>query len=118
MFCKNCGQEICDQAVVCPKCGVPTDARQEASQSQYARPRPSNYLIPAILMTLFCCQISGIISLVYAAQVNTKLDAGDYETAVRYSRTARNWIVGTLLVMVPIYTLYILFCFAAAFLDA
>lgn len=24
MYCKNCGTEINDQAVVCPKCGVPT----------------------------------------------------------------------------------------------
>ena len=24
MFCKNCGQEIDDKAVICPKCGVPT----------------------------------------------------------------------------------------------
>lgn len=25
MFCKNCGQEISDEAVVCPHCGVATD---------------------------------------------------------------------------------------------
>lgn len=25
MFCKNCGKEVADQAVVCPACGVPTD---------------------------------------------------------------------------------------------
>ena len=24
MFCFKCGDEICDQAIVCPKCGVPT----------------------------------------------------------------------------------------------
>lgn len=23
MFCRNCGNEICDDVVVCPKCGVP-----------------------------------------------------------------------------------------------
>ncbi len=22
MFCRNCGSEICNEAVVCPKCGV------------------------------------------------------------------------------------------------
>lgn len=25
MFCKNCGKEVSEQAVVCPACGVPTD---------------------------------------------------------------------------------------------
>ena len=25
MFCKNCGKEINDNAVICPKCGVPTN---------------------------------------------------------------------------------------------
>lgn len=25
MFCKNCGKEIDDNAVICPDCGVPTD---------------------------------------------------------------------------------------------
>jgi uncharacterized membrane protein YvbJ len=25
MFCQNCGNEINDEAVVCPSCGVPTD---------------------------------------------------------------------------------------------
>ena len=25
MFCRNCGQEISDEAVVCPHCGVATD---------------------------------------------------------------------------------------------
>lgn len=25
MFCKNCGKEIDDKAVICPNCGVPTD---------------------------------------------------------------------------------------------
>ncbi len=25
MYCTNCGNELCEQAVVCPNCGVPTD---------------------------------------------------------------------------------------------
>lgn len=29
MFCKNCGAQIADQAVICPKCGV---AQQPAGQ--------------------------------------------------------------------------------------
>lgn len=29
MFCKNCGKEIDDNAVVCPNCGVATEKMQE-----------------------------------------------------------------------------------------
>ena len=43
-----------------------------------------NYLVQAILTTLFCCLPFGIVAIVYAAQVNTKIEAGDYrKTAVR-----------------------------------
>ena len=31
MFCKNCGKEIDDNAVVCPNCGVATEKMQQAT---------------------------------------------------------------------------------------
>ena len=31
MFCKNCGSQIDDKAVVCPKCGVATGKTSAAS---------------------------------------------------------------------------------------
>ena len=50
-----------------------------------------NYLVPAILVTLFCCVPFGIISIVYAAQVNGKVALGDIEGALRTSRSAKKW---------------------------
>ncbi len=50
-----------------------------------------NYLIPAILTTLFCCLPFGVVSIVYAAQVNGKVEAGDRSDAVESSRKARMW---------------------------
>lgn len=50
-----------------------------------------NYLLQAILVTLFCCLPSGIVAIVYAAQVNTKLKAGDYDGAVEASTKAKTW---------------------------
>lgn len=32
MYCTHCGNEISDNAVVCPKCGVPTDNYNVASK--------------------------------------------------------------------------------------
>jgi len=51
-----------------------------------------NHLVGAILVTLFCCQIFGIVSIVYAAQVNGKLAAGDVPGAVASSNKAKAWM--------------------------
>jgi hypothetical protein len=53
---------------------------------------PSNYLIGSILVTLFCCQIFGIVSIIYAAQVNAKWQAGDINGAQKASKNALLWI--------------------------
>ena len=53
--------------------------------------RVPNYLPQAILATLFCCLPFGIVAIVYAAQVNTKLQAGDYEGATTASDNAKKW---------------------------
>ena len=53
---------------------------------------PSNYLIGAILCTIFCCQVFGIISIIYAAQVNSKWEAGNFEGARQSSKNALLWI--------------------------
>lgn len=52
---------------------------------------PSNYLVFAILATIFCSKIIGIVSIVFAAQVNSKWNAGDFEGAVTASKNAKLW---------------------------
>ncbi|MBN2636351.1 MAG: CD225/dispanin family protein [Prolixibacteraceae bacterium] len=61
------------------------------NDNQPVQPPPSNYLVFAILTTLFCCQILGIVSIVYAAQVNSKWYAGDYQGSIDASRNAKLW---------------------------
>lgn len=53
--------------------------------------RVSNYLAPAILVTLCCCIPFGIPAIVYAGQVNGKLAAGDVAGAQEASRKAQMW---------------------------
>ena len=48
-----------------------------------------NYLIPAILATLFCCLPVGVVSIIFATQVNSKLEAGDVAGATEASRKAK-----------------------------
>jgi Interferon-induced transmembrane protein len=52
---------------------------------------PSNFLVPAILSTIFCCLPFGIAAIVYAAQVNGKWQAGDFAGAQQAARRARTF---------------------------
>lgn len=38
MYCKNCGKQIADEAVICPDCGVPTDNFKKADTQPTAQP--------------------------------------------------------------------------------
>ncbi len=52
---------------------------------------PPNYLVFAILATIFCGKIFGIVAIVFAAQVNTKWYAGDHQGALNASKNAKLW---------------------------
>jgi hypothetical protein len=75
------------------------------STPQFQAPVP-NYLVPAILTTVFCCLPFGIVSIVYAAQVNGKLEAGNRAGAIESSNKAKKWAwisFGTGLVLIVGY---------------
>ncbi len=73
---------------------------------QPAASPPPNHLVWAILSTLLCCLPLGVVSIVFAAQVNSKWASGDYEGARQASASAKKWaiwsailgVVGTLVV--------------------
>jgi hypothetical protein len=50
-----------------------------------------NYLVFAILSTVLCCLPAGIPAIVYAAQVNGKLQVGDIAGAQVASKNAKMW---------------------------
>jgi hypothetical protein len=52
---------------------------------------PKNWLVEAILVTIFCCLPFGIVGIVFASQVNSKFAAGDYSGALQASRDAAKW---------------------------
>ncbi len=64
------------------------------------QPRPDvpTYLVPAILSTIFCCIPFGIVAIIFAGQVSTKLNAGDVAGAQKASKNARTWFWVALLV--------------------
>ncbi|MFC5382422.1 CD225/dispanin family protein [Aquipuribacter nitratireducens] len=57
-----------------------------------SEPPPSN-LVWAILTTVLCCLPFGIVSIVFAAQVNSKWATGDFSGAQDASRKARLWAI-------------------------
>ncbi|HEV7935634.1 MAG TPA: CD225/dispanin family protein [Actinomadura sp.] len=52
---------------------------------------PPNHLVWAILSTIFCCQVPGIVSIVFSSQVNSKYQQGDYAGANDSSSKAKTW---------------------------
>jgi hypothetical protein len=66
------------------------DYPEQKPPSPYEAP-PPNYLVWAILTTIFCCLPFGIVSIVFAAQVNSKWQDGDYQGARLSSKNAKLW---------------------------
>lgn len=73
-------------------------------QPGYAQPQPTyaaapapagppvkSHLVMAILATFFCCLPFGVVGIVFASQVNSKLAAGDYLGAQKASKSAAMW---------------------------
>lgn len=80
MFCRKCGKEVDDEAVVCPHCGVPTinyygwgrgeacTARPQAAQPVCATPpaaeiKPNNIGIAAFILSLLSIWLGELLCL-------------------------------------------------------
>lgn len=91
MYCTNCGTWNQEGALNCGNCGNPMPGAYAANVPPPMPQTVQNHLVEAILVTLCCCMPFGIVSIVYAAQVNPKLQAGDIQGALQASRNAKNW---------------------------
>jgi hypothetical protein len=58
-----------------------------------AGPRPKNYLIEAIFVTLCCCLPLGIAAIVYASRVDPTYHSGNYAASVQASNQARSYVI-------------------------
>jgi uncharacterized membrane protein YvbJ len=96
MFCAQCGANNADGATFCSQCGGNLLAGAALAPRAGAAILPAgvnvpNYLVFAILATVLCCLPAGIPAIVYAAQVNGKLQAGDLTGAQSASNNAKMW---------------------------
>lgn len=55
-------------------------------------PMPNTYLPWAIVVTICCCLVTGIIALIYSSRVTSQYNQGDYAGAESSSSTALTWI--------------------------
>ena len=112
MFCAQCGANNADTAAVCVQCGrnlqagVPAAPLQVTGTVVPPAATVPNYLVFAILATVFCCLPAGIPAIVYAAQVNGKLQAGDLAGAQVASNNAKMWCLISLGLGLGITALY------------
>lgn len=83
-------------------------------------PFSENWLVEAILVTLLCCLPFGVVGIIFAAQVNTKQQAGDMEGAEKSRREAAKWTKIGFWVGLGVIALYIIFwlVFGLTFLGA
>ncbi len=58
-----------------------------------AGPKPKNYLVESILCLLCCSGVFAIPAIIYAAQVDSKYNSGDYRGAVESSDKAKMWCI-------------------------
>ena len=52
-----------------------------------------DYLVPSILATLFCCQLFGIIAIVYSALATGEKGSGNYQKAMSYANNAKTFLI-------------------------
>lgn len=117
MFCPQCGTNNADTAVVCVQCGrnlqpgIPAAPMAVPGVAMPPATSVPNYLVFAILATVFCCLPAGIPAIIYAAQVNGKLQAGDYAGAQAAANNAKMWCwiaFGLGLAFIVLYALLIM----------
>jgi ABC-type Fe3+ transport system permease subunit len=74
-----------------PGWGAPQPGWQGAQE-------PNNYLVWAILTTIFCCLPLGIVSIVYSTKVSGLWSQGRHEEAQAAANNAKKWAIITAIV--------------------
>lgn len=95
-YCLNCGAKTQLNEKYCPSCSATLMTGQQPDSSQteqvnQTNPNIENHLAKAIFSTVCCCVPFGIAAIIFAAQVNGKIDRGDYQGAKESADKADSW---------------------------
>jgi hypothetical protein len=69
-----------------------------------------NYLWQSIVVTVLCCLPFGVVSIVYAAKVDSLLAQGDIVGATAASKSAKTWAIAAVAswgLMVGVYVIFV-----------
>jgi hypothetical protein len=66
-------------------------------------PPPDNYLVWAILTTIFCCLPAGVVSIVYSSKVSGLWMQGRYAEAQAAANDAKKWAIISAVATAVIY---------------
>ena len=108
-ICPFCGQPNYQDNRFCSNCGREPGGRRYTGRyggddAGPAVPAISNHLGKAILATLFCFWPAGLVSIVFAAQVNGRIRRGDIQGALRFSRRAKIWACVAFALGIPFFS--------------
>jgi len=124
--CPNCGTNNLDNATVCANCGRSLSAGAQSytpppppsygpggASSGYGAspgaPPISNWLWQSIVVTLCCCLPLGVVGIIFAAQVNTKLAQGDVAGAQESARKAKMFTLLGIGIGLAVWIAYLIF---------
>ncbi|KAF3820987.1 proline rich transmembrane protein 1B [Mirounga leonina] len=94
-----------------PVAGIPAPAAVDH------RPLPKDYMMESVLVTLFCCLLTGLIAIVYSHETRAALSRGDLVQAEEASRKARSLVLFSLLFGVFVSTSWVIYVVVALYLP-
>lgn len=101
MRCPHCGAE--NQSSImsfCEKCGGALEDNNSYEPVDF-----NSYLVPSILVLIFCCQIGGIVALVYSVMAQSSYDAGNYRDALTKADSAKGWCWASVVITIVLLIL-------------
>ncbi|XP_047557232.1 proline rich transmembrane protein 1B isoform X1 [Lutra lutra] len=94
-----------------PVAGMPAPAATEH------RPLPKDHMMESVLVTLFCCLLTGLLAVVYSHETRAALSRGDLAQAEEASRKARSLVLFSLLFGVFVSTGWVVYVLVALYLS-
>ena len=111
--CPRCGRHIVMGSRFCAACGFDTMVYAVPPP-----PKPKNYLVESILVTLLCCLPLGVVGILMALNSDNAYAKGDYITAQINADKAKQFALWGLITYIVLIFLAFAFGIVLAMLDS